>query len=236
MATQLCGPSETTPTIGVVPYSTTVARQPERFDLQHHSSSTSSIPTKLGKRGVLFPSSALERAIAKEFGLKLVHRLLRRSRIDCATGPGRYDGIFSEHVENEGEVRRQTKKDISQPASLPPVLDVKNPGGRQSGWKKRFVELKSKHAICLPGKRTSLKTWLSQSGKGGSEVYNTKVDSSDTVHESSAEEEVIQLPHLEMECQISDRQLGDAESAKSARNVPFISIISLRRQHQYSPI
>lgn len=102
MATQLCGPSETTPTIGVVPYSTTVARQPEKFDSQHHSSFTSSIPTKLGKRGSLFPSSALERVKAKKFGLKLVHRLLRRSRIDCATGPGRYDGIFSEHVDGRG--------------------------------------------------------------------------------------------------------------------------------------
>lgn len=181
MATQICGPSETTPTIGVVPYSATVARHPEKFDLQHHSSFTSSIPTKLGKRGILFPSSALERAKAKKFGLKLVQRLLRRSRIDCATGPGRYDGIFSEHVENEGEVQRQTKKDISQLASLPPVLDVKNPGGRQSDWKKRFVELKSKHTISLRGKRTSLKTWLTQSDKGGSEVYDTEVDSSSTV-------------------------------------------------------
>ena len=85
---------------------------------------------------------------------------LRRSRIDCATGPGCYDGIFSEHVEREGEAQRQTKKDISQPASLPPVLDVKNPGGRQSGWKKRFVELKSKHAICLRGKRTSMRFYV----------------------------------------------------------------------------
>lgn len=47
--------------------------------------------------------------------------------------------------------------------------------------KKRFVELKSNHTISLRGERTNLKTYLTQSGKGGSEVYNTEVDSSDTV-------------------------------------------------------
>jgi hypothetical protein len=137
MATEPRDPSEATPSIGVVPYSTAVARPLEAFDSQHHSSFTISIRAKLGRRGVIFPSSALERAKVKKFGLGLIKRLVRRSRVDHSTDSGtsrRYDEIFGEHVENEGEAQRQAKPDIpSRPATPFPVPDVKEYGDRQAG-------------------------------------------------------------------------------------------------------
>jgi hypothetical protein len=133
MATQLRGSSEVTPSIGVVPYSTTVARPlVEVFDPQHHSSFTISIRAKLGKRGFIFPSSALERAKVKKFGLDLIKRLVRRSRVNHATDSGtprRYDEIFGEHVENESEAQRQAKVDIpSRPVTPFPGSDAKRHG------------------------------------------------------------------------------------------------------------
>jgi hypothetical protein len=173
---------EATSSIGVVPYSTTVARPLEFFDSQHHSSFTISIRARLGKRGIIFPSSALESAKVKKFGLDLIKRLVRHSRIDHTTDSGtsrRYDEIFGEHVENEGEAQRQVKSDIpSRPATPFPVSDVKKCGGRQDGWKKRFVALKNRHATAIRGKKSSLKTWLSQFDKGGLEVVDGKVVSS----------------------------------------------------------
>jgi hypothetical protein len=173
---------EATSSIGVVPYSTTVARPLEFFDSQHHSSFTISIRAKLGRRGIIFPSSALERAKVKKFGLDLIKRLVRRSRTDHTTDSGtsrRYDEIFGEHVENEGEAQRQAKSGIpSRPATPFPVSDVKECGGRQDGWTKRFVALKKRHVTAIRGKRSSLKTWLSQFDKGGLEVVDGKVVSS----------------------------------------------------------
>jgi hypothetical protein len=138
-----------------------VARPLEFFDSQHHSSFTISIRAKLGKRGVIFPSSALERAKVKKFGLDLIKRLVHHSRIDHATDSGtsrRYDEIFGEHTENEDVAQRQAKSDIpSRPATPFPVLDVKKYGERQDGWKKRFVAMKKRHAAAIRGKRSSLK-------------------------------------------------------------------------------
>jgi hypothetical protein len=179
MATQPRDSSEGTSSIGTVPYSTTVARPTERFDLQHHSSFTISIRAKLRKRRIVFPSSALERAKIKKFGLDLINRLARRSRNDQVNGPRRYDEIFGEHIENEGEAQRQAKLDTPEPATLSPVPDVKK-HENQAGWEKRFVAMKNKHTTALRGKRSSLKTWLTQFDKSGLEIRDGKVVSSDT--------------------------------------------------------
>ncbi|KAM0698404.1 hypothetical protein Q7P36_001871 [Cladosporium allicinum] len=168
MATQLRDSSEGTPSIGTVPYSTTVPREPENFDF---------------KRRISFPSSALERAKVKKFGIDLIKRLARRSRADRATVPGtsaRYDEIFGEHVENEGEAHRQARPDIPRPATPCPMSDARKAGEGQGGWKKRFVAMKNKHTTALRGKRSSLKTWLTQFDKSGLEVRDGKVVSSDT--------------------------------------------------------
>ena len=183
MATQLRDSAEGTPSIGTVPYSTTVPREPEHFDLRHHSSFTISIRAKLSKRQIIFPSSALERAKVKKFGIDLIKRLARRSRADRATVPGtsaRYDEIFGEHVENEGEAHRQARPDIPRPATPCPMSDARKNGEGQGGWKKRFVAMKNKHTTALRGKRSSLKTWLTQFDKSGLEVRDGKVVSSDT--------------------------------------------------------
>jgi hypothetical protein len=154
----------------------------EVFDSQHHSSFTISIRANLGKRGIIFSSSALERAKVKKFGLDLIKRLVRRSRVNHATDSGtprRYDEIFGEHVENESEAQRQAKADIPSRSVTPfPGSDAKRHGGKQAGWKKRFVAMKIKHAADFRGKRSSLKTWLTQFDKGGLEVVDGKVVSS----------------------------------------------------------
>jgi hypothetical protein len=131
MATQPRNSSEGTSSIGTVLYSTTVARPPERFDLQHHSSFTISIRAKLRKRGIVFPSSALERAKVKKLGLDLIKKLARRSRADQVNASRHYDEIFGEHIENEGEAQRKAKLDSPEPATLSPVPDMKNRGEKQ---------------------------------------------------------------------------------------------------------
>ena len=177
--TQLYDSLEGRSSIGVVPYSTTVARQPEKFDLQHHSSFTIAFRAKLRKRGIIFPSSVVEKARLREFGLDLIHGLVRRrSQAGPTTGSSRYDGIFDEHIENEDGAQRSAKLDIPEPAesSRAPEAD------KYADWKKRFVAMKNKHTATIRGKRSSLRTWLShESDKSEPETRNATVhvDSSD---------------------------------------------------------
>jgi hypothetical protein len=184
MATELRSSSETTPSIGVVRYSTTIARPPERFDLRTYSSFTISARAKLGKRGIVFPSITSGRAKAKKFSLDFYHRLAHRPPVDHAAGSGRYDGIFGEHADNEGEARRRAKLDGSQSVNSSPSPEggiPKKYAERRADWKKCFVAMKKKQATTLRGKRSSLRTWLTRPNKHEPEAACDDKVSSDAV-------------------------------------------------------